>query len=258
MGRLTWGTILALFVLAGLVPAVHAAEIPPTKSCETTFKRMLDDYYVVYNSGLTKKERKALDKQLAIDLETAGCISDAEPLYTPMPAKPFSAKCETAAAEAGRYWGSLTRKIQDLTRPFIRKVQIPHDRKVKKLKKRIRTLKANGKKARAAALQRKKKRINRVYRKQARVLSGKIRPVLFGTSYNTMLITTEFVSLRCISSEFSEDMPRNSPVAKVVEKNFVYVFSALFVLLEKYDDSDSGNRSLQGGSTDLPFIDLRR
>ncbi|MGB0121421.1 MAG: hypothetical protein WBP55_10770 [Solirubrobacterales bacterium] len=265
MGKLTWGSLIAVLLLLGFAPTANAVEVPPTAECRAFMKNQIDSYYEKYGPNTSAKQEKKITRLQAIALEEAGCISEALPLYKKVETKPYSEQCQAIAPKADRYWTSSLRRLSKVVRPFMKKVAKPHDRRIKRIKKRIDKLRDQGRNDRAATLVRKRKKLNRKYRERERAALTKLKPVYYRIGYDSVLITSEITSLRCIGSSLDEDGINRSPVGKVVKKHFGLIFISIFFLMDKYgefDSPDSGSSSRSSRSMvrslELPLITLSR
>ncbi|MGA7434846.1 MAG: hypothetical protein WBW44_04415 [Solirubrobacterales bacterium] len=262
MGRLTWGSVIAVLFLLAMVPMAKAVEIPPTAKCKSTLKKQMDSNYKKYGPDISAKKNKKLTRLQAIELEEAGCISEALPLYKKVEIEPFTDQCRTAAQKADRYWKSSLRRLNKATRPFLKKVAKPHQRQIKRIKKRIDALRDQGRTDRAKALVSKRREINRKYRKRAKVAIAKIKPIYVDIGFDSALTFSELISLRCVRSDISQKEMKGTPAGKVLSRHIGIIFISMLFVLEKYGefDSDSSGSSSRSTATtlDLPLFTLRR
>lgn len=238
MGKFIWGSVVTLVMLFGFASVAQAGLIPPTSSCQAFVKKQIKK---ALKAGPDAETSPAENKRMAELLESKGCISDAEPLYTEVEAKPFTDQCRDAAAKADKYWRTAGGKISKRFKPWVKRGRA-HERRIKLIDRRIKRMRQDDRKGQAAALLRTRKQVNRAFQKRYKKAMAKFFPAIKDIGYDSILITTEFASLRCVDMDLPDDGRFNTPVLKAIEKNAGLIFiSILFLALDAEQGSNASS-----------------
>jgi len=221
MGRLLGGLLAAFVLTFWVTSTAHAAEIPPTAECQATFKTLLDA--AIKTDPGTKKQGKRALRKLTQDLEDAGCISDAEPLFRKVAVMPFSDECVDAATRAQAVFAPQTKRLKALTKPYQTKVVRPYLHRMFALTNRISRLHKQGPSRELTIAKRELRRLNKQFRVKSQKFYSQVRSEVSLNPYGTILIFWEFYSRRCIS-----DAEAKGPVAKVLRNNTGLILFSIF------------------------------
>lgn len=226
MGRFLARMLVAFLASVAFSPVASAAEIPPTNECTALYKKVLADY--------PKRSSKKADRIAATALVDGGCVTDAEPLLKDVKTKPFSKQCKIASRAAADYWKPNTAQLRPLIGAWQRR-WVPLNRRIGRIQRRIEKLKRqDSSPARIRVLIRKrnslKRKSGRIYRRTAR----KANAITVPQAYQTSLIYTELLSLRCLSqgSDLGEKNPK-TPALRAIGRNRTLVFASMFYVAFK-------------------------
>lgn len=237
MERVLGGVLAALALTFFVTSTASAVEIPPTPECVAKVKAGMKDSFKEY-SGKTKKEKAELDRQFAEDLAAAGCVSDAKPLYVNMPARPFTEQCAEAAADAQVYFDSAANRLKAVGKPFA-KVERPFRRQWKSLTRRIKRLESQDRPRQAASLKRERRHLKQAFQAKVRKYMKKTGPLIADFAYKSILIVSEFMSIRCIPLKTDYEFKIGGPAERVFRKNAVPIFGAMLYLFFKLGGEDA-------------------
>jgi len=247
MGRLIWGSVLALVLLIGFASVAQAGLIPPTDSCQAFVKKQIKKEL---KAGPNAEPTPAENRRFAELLESKGCISDAEPLYTEVEVKPFTDQCRDAATEADKYWRTAGGKISKRFKPWVKRGRA-HERRIKLIDRRIKRMRQDDRKGQAAALLRTRKQVNRAFQKRSKKAIAKVFPAIKEIGYDSTLIMLEFISLRCIDPDYIGDGRFNTPVLKAIEKNAGLIFISILLLTLETEQGSNASASAQSAEPSL-------
>lgn len=266
MRRLLAGMLLLVIGSFAFAPAAKAAEIPPTAACTKLAKEIFKDFSGEKYQRMNKKQRKKVDDEIANRLFEANCVSDIEPLLKKVPLKPFSEECEAAAKSADDYWNAWGKELRPIVKKALKATKPVRIRKQNVIQ-RIRTLRNRGASAkRMAPLVRLRKALARKEQRIARPYMREMFKTMRTYGFNSYVILTELISLRCISKNTVDPEKMKGPAAKVLEKHALTIFFAVIWLIDNDDvvittvrsDSSGASASSTSSSTDpkLPLMDL--
>lgn len=219
MGKLVAGMLLALTAALSFIPTAGAAEIPPSAECVTTFKKLLREFEAAVPDDATDAELRKANRELAEGLESAGCVSDAEPLYRKVEVKPFSELCATTATEADDFWSPYSRRVRAIIGNWERRSK-PLVRRIERLERRIiRLHRREGHSVRIRALIRRQNSLDRKRVRVTRAADKRLERVVGPQAWATYLLIVEFAARRCLRLDFMIAGNGKGPVYHLTEEH---------------------------------------
>lgn len=226
------GTLLAIAAMGTVVATGGAAEIPPTRECATTVKRLIAEIptSVDASEAAYKKGYRDFFKKLAM----SECISDAKPLIRDVALTPRNETCRAASADADKFWKPFTARFKALNEDW-KRYGAPKEQRIRQLQTRIRQLREGGaSQARINRVVRTRRAVGRKLNRFNLGLQRRARKIIGPAMYDSFLTLTELVSLRCLSpKEVFGRSESPGPAGTVVARNFDAVILPLIQMTEE-------------------------
>lgn len=267
MKRVLWGSLFVLMLQFGFTSVSQAAEIPPTAECASTMKTQLDILSNETSGGVTDKEQRQAARRFFDGLVAAGCLSDAEAIMKPLPAKPFTSQCATGAAAAQSFWAPMTQQIKGVMKAHKKTIK-PMKLRLAKVNLQLRKFRqGEGSRRQFKRLLNKRESIQSGIFRRFEVLGKKINTVVAPDAYGSTLVFYELFALRCTGNELDESSNSKGPAARVIRRNMITVFASINHAFFQGSAAQSGEPKASSTSvspaklispTDLPHgADLR-
>lgn len=233
---------LVAFVGLALAPSAQAetvsntAQIPPTAECGSKFRELFEEYAAKMRRSRTDDEEEKADRELTRGLADAGCISDAEPLFKDMKAKPFTPKCVESAAAAEEYWQGPTQRLEAASAKFSAPIQKNALRTVQ-LKVNLGVLREQGgSAAQRRQLRQRIRELRATGRKLSKSRARTMVRIAWPHAYENFLVLAELLSRRCVGpSILVYPSTQKGPGAQTVARNENLIWISIFSIMKRVD-----------------------